>query len=276
MKRFLQLSYRDPGQICFTRNSETEDEFQSARTKDELTLDLLSLPVIETYGDGVLRVYVHFSGQLIKNLDKPLREIKFREIKGKHGKLSLDLSFVSVLRKRPDAIIKCDKFLTNEDHKFKVQVAEEVGCVPNYWRFLEPTDLPHDICTTSSQLKKTYDILNNISSIMSRYPESCNQGMRTVNDFLGYGHGIAPGLKLTLTYSADQFQEIQNERNFGFEALFSGTGGFVGIFLGYSLLQVPDLLDMNWNRCGMFFTILCQMVKGWVLVLPNLLKGKHG
>ena len=150
----------------------------------------------------------------------------------------------------------------------------EVGCVPNYWMFMEPTGLQHDICSTSSQLKQTFGILQNISSILSRYPESCNQGMRTVTEFLGYGDGIRPGLTLTLTYSADQFQEIQNERNFGFEALFSGTGGFVGIFLGYSLLQVPDLLDLNWNKFGIFFKLTCQMATGWMLFLTNLLEGK--
>ena len=34
---------------------------------------------------------------------------------------------------------------------------------------------------------------------------------------------------------SDLLEKFQNERNFGFEALFSGTGGFVGIFLDVNL-----------------------------------------
>ena len=41
----------------------------------------------------------------------------------------------------------------------------------------------------------------------------------------------------------DSYQEIENVQDFNFESFFSSLGGFVGIFLGYSLLQVPDLLS---------------------------------
>ena len=53
-------------------------------------------------------------------------------------------------------------------------------------------------------------------------------------------------LVLDFVYMEDFYQEIINVRDFGFESFWSGIGGFVGIFLGYSLLQIPDLLRGLW------------------------------
>ena len=37
------------------------------------------------------------------------------------------------------------------------------------------------------------------------------------------------------------FQEIDNVRDFTLESCWSAIGGFVGIFVGYSLLQLPEV-----------------------------------
>ena len=43
-------------------------------------------------------------------------------------------------------------------------------------------------------------------------------------------------------YAAKSYQEIRNREDFGFESFWSSVGGFIGIFMGYSLLQIPELL----------------------------------
>ena len=43
-------------------------------------------------------------------------------------------------------------------------------------------------------------------------------------------------------YEEKYYEEIQYVRDFGFESFWSGIGGFVGIFLGYSMMQFPDLI----------------------------------
>ena len=52
---------------------------------------------------------------------------------------------------------------------------------------------------------------------------------------------------LKIVYKDNVFQEITNEKAFTFETFFSSMGGFVGIFLGYSVLQIPDLIN---NMCA--------------------------
>ena len=50
--------------------------------------------------------------------------------------------------------------------------------------------------------------------------------------------------ELEINYLSEIFQEIQNKKDFGFEAFWSSIGGFVGIFLGYSMLQIPEMVPL--------------------------------
>ena len=54
-------------------------------------------------------------------------------------------------------------------------------------------------------------------------------------DFVSY-------LDFEFTQGSEKLQVILNERDFGVESCWSGIGGFVGIFVGYSLMQLPELL----------------------------------
>ena len=49
-------------------------------------------------------------------------------------------------------------------------------------------------------------------------------------------------LDLEIIHGSEMYQEIENVKDFGVESCWSGIGGFVGIFLGYSLLQIPELI----------------------------------
>ena len=47
--------------------------------------------------------------------------------------------------------------------------------------------------------------------------------------------------RITFIYEEKYYEEITYSKDFGFESFWSGMGGFVGIFLGYSMMQFPDL-----------------------------------
>ena len=46
-----------------------------------------------------------------------------------------------------------------------------------------------------------------------------------------------------IRYTELVYQNIENSRGTSFETFFSGVGGFVGIFCGYSIMQVPEFFD---------------------------------
>ena len=45
-----------------------------------------------------------------------------------------------------------------------------------------------------------------------------------------------------IQYMVYGYEEMIDRREFGFELFWSSTGGFIGMFLGASLLQIPDLI----------------------------------
>ena len=53
-----------------------------------------------------------------------------------------------------------------------------------------------------------------------------------------------PDARIQFIYTETNYQEIKNTMGFNLESFVSGIGGFVGIFLGYSTLQLPELLEI--------------------------------
>ena len=43
-------------------------------------------------------------------------------------------------------------------------------------------------------------------------------------------------------YTQQHYEQIQYSKSFGGESFISNVGGFIGIFLGYSMMQLPELL----------------------------------
>ena len=99
-------------------------------------------------------------------------------------------------------------------------------------------------CTTSVEMADIFYAIKNKKAIMASYEQPCDYMKVSV----GVTQKIALGsdIIMQLVYMDENYQEFVNLRDFGFESFWAGVGGFVGIFLGYSLLQVPEALDNLW------------------------------
>ena len=64
--------------------------------------------------------------------------------------------------------------------------------------------------------------------------------MRIVTGLQRQTYYINSYLYLEFFYMDEIYQEIVNYRDFTISGFFSNAGGFVGMFLGYSLLQAQD------------------------------------
>ena len=68
-----------------------------------------------------------------------------------------------------------------------------------------------------------------------------------MQDLFGFGDDTSStDLITSFNYIDKNYQEIANERDFGFESFWSAVGGFIGIFVGASLSQVPALITNGW------------------------------
>ena len=113
-----------------------------------------------------------------------------------------------------------------------------------YWDSLSDPKASRQLCKTAEQLKAVYEKNVNITDIISKSPEPCDV-MRIPVDTQRTDISFESNmLYLSVLYLTTEYQEIINIRDFDLNSMFAGIGGFVGMFLGYSLLQLVDLLAL--------------------------------
>ena len=181
--------------------------------------------------------------------------------RGEKIRVYFDIAFVSLLRKRPDAVEPCDEKLHNDDDMFRIKVINEVGCIPTYWISTMAVNISYDRCTRPIQLRKVHQLIRNPSEIFSSYDPPCIEMQIPVNVVQKLAvDGNKGDFSLIVSYTAEEYQEITNVRGFNLMTLWSNAGGYVGIFLGISLLQVAEVIDNEWKRCWDRFCYIFQNI----------------
>ena len=122
----LHNSYQDPRKTCLSRISQQNLPMTSLREQDTVILKMnhFSYYTLLT-SRGYLSVHIHYPGQFIRGMDKPVQKIIFPELSGRTTYLSLDVGYLSVLRKRSKSHRKCNSTLEDEDNAFKLKVIEQ-------------------------------------------------------------------------------------------------------------------------------------------------------
>ena len=235
----LYKSYQDPIKVCFTRKSTFKQGL--TRQTDELIMWLTKKLWEMLTRRTKVKIYIHPDGQLTRAFRKPTYWYNLQ--KGfwptpVNQYLRLQIVKVSVLRKRPDSKTPCNPDLIDDDKEFRDQVMGIVGCVPPYWKQFQSKPSYLNVCRTPDKLKEIFDQITNFKTIFKHYNPPCNDmSLITSADIASVSnHGMI------LWYLSERYEETINRRDFRLEMLWSSIGGFVGIFLGYSLLQLPDML----------------------------------
>ena len=120
---------------------------------------------------------------------------------------------------------------------------KKAECIPLYWKLLE-YDLELDLveCKSGNELEMVYNYIRSYGDISSLYIPPCYDMMATVNVDRKKIPWNPSLFAMELTYIYRKHQEIVNERYFSFETFWSSVGGLIGIFISYSLLEIPELL----------------------------------
>ena len=130
------------------------------------------------------------------------------------------------------------------------------------------TNASFGLCANSDQYEQVYRLIKNIKMVMSSYEPPCVE-MKIPVDVNQQVEGFASLLKLYISYTTEDFQEIVNVKDFDVETLWSSVGGFIGIFLGYSLLQFPEILDYVWSISWDKFALISWIEYLLALIVPG-------
>ena len=239
-EKVFYVGYQTSDTICFTRKS--YDQPGGIRLRDVLTLKMLFLEA-QWLDEAELQIFLHLPNQLLRSFAAPSYRVPFKRIKVWDQRLELHISQVTVLRKRVNSNDPCNDMIRNDDRKMMEETVLRLGCVPIYWAKLIRNDLANGTktCNTLAKLKEASDYVDTYKNILESYDPPCVSMNALV---LPFQQELPAGsdTEIQFVYAARSYQEIRNQEEFGFESFWSSVGGFIGIFMGYSLLQIPDLL----------------------------------
>ena len=246
-KKLLQapfyVGYQSPNEVCFTRNSSFELEL--IRVKDMISLKRSLLnPGNHLHLD--FRIIIHHPGQLLRSFKNPT----FRSTLSTYTKsklLELKVSHVTTLRKRKDSNVPCNAQLKNDDLQILKEIIGRIGCIPVYWEHLIPQNKDLDRCNTPLQLKIANKYIQNFEKVMYTYDPPCIE-MTAVVKITRDLEQRDEHFWISIQYVQSFYQEIQSKVLYTFEIYFSSLGGFVGICVGTSMMEIPNILEHLTSR----------------------------
>ena len=247
LRESFYRSYQDPNMVCLTNRVQFKPNLILKR--DFINLDAIKMneELFTTY-ELFIEFFVHQPQASISKLHDPILRIdqmQLEYIQNTSRMVNVRINQVDVLEKREDAIVQCNASLTNLDQMYRLAVINFVGCVPSYWiRFYpekEQSLLP--LCSK----KKQFQILSEFMPIYFEngtklFMPNCRH-MTITFDMAQADVSYSQGnIGFTINYGSESYKYFKNVRSFSIYDFWSQVGGFIGMLLGYSLLQVPDIL----------------------------------
>ena len=216
-------------------------------------------PSVVKHMDG-FSVYMHYPGQRYRfdhsKTSFPIVEPN-GEGTGSYG-MRFQITNMEVLHQRNTQKTPCHEETIEEDASLKTHMVQQINCLPPYWTQSENSNTSE--CTTKDELRKFYNMdvenymapcrrLSLVSYDYSEYPSTGFDGMFQRNVFenhQGEGHihemrNVSLDVFYVVVYFPQSYKEIVLTRRFDLQSLIGNAGGYVGICVGYSVLQLPQL-----------------------------------
>ena len=194
----------------------------------------------EKYNETEMQIFSHYPGQLMTALHSPSFESKFSEYPWSKI-LEFKLTQGTLVKNRATSKKRCINHMSHHDAYVQNQISKEVKCVPPYWNETFAKELGVDKCENSTQLRKVHGFIENRKTMETSPDPPCYAW------FGSSAYTLQPGTNkeisyIHIVYQDQYYAELVYSKAFGFEQLWSGVGGFAGLFIGFSLMQSPELI----------------------------------
>ena len=197
-------------------------------------------------------IFVHYPNQLITSFEKAKYSTSFFHLisilNGTTPKvLDFKLTECKRIKKRHDSNEPCSQKIPNYDQylirKLSEQLMESIGCVPIYMKTQLSNHTALRDCTSAVDLKKAYRSVDNVKAVLLSNKVPCDEMLiLTIDSINNNPRPIPEDISIQFHYTEKEYEEIKYIRAIGFESWLSNVGGFVGILLGYSLRELPELI----------------------------------
>jgi hypothetical protein len=140
----------------------------------------------------------------------------------------------------------CDEDWKNDDDKIMNQMIRDNECVPVYWK--TQLNISYPRCSTKRQMKTFYLKRRQIDNYtipcrsISKLSFHRSDFVTKIYDKNFDGIYKAKYFSILMNFPHDLFKEIVMVRSFDAQTLIGNAGGYIGLCLGYTFLQLPILL----------------------------------
>ena len=188
----MQLSpYLDPEVKCFSHHPQLDNE----TTVDSIDF-YFYISKLVSLEKGMMYVYVHHTGQLIRSMRYIYKIRHFTGINYNYSNnhLVLDINYVRIVKNRNDAELKCNDALHMDDQEWLKEIVRNFSCIPPYWKSLYVDDSNFTICSSRDKLFSLRSFLafknsHGVNAIIKKYLPPCH------------------GMKVTATSNKDKYKK---------------------------------------------------------------------
>jgi hypothetical protein len=148
---------------------------------------------------------------------------------------------LEVIRNRETKKRPCNKNWKKDDKNIMNEKIKRVGCKPSHWKM----DSVIPMCKFKNQMEEfsKFDMTlyqppcQSIQKILHTYEE-----LEILVDYTSEWRNEIYGIyEVIIEFQDGTFMEVQQVRDYGILDVVGDIGGYLGLFLGFALLQIPEL-----------------------------------
>ena len=173
--------------------------------------------------------------------------------------MQFTINSMEVLLSRNKKGSGCNNVWTRQDEGVLSKVIATVGCKPPYWKDASTfavclTQEKMDEIDTAFQMEmwgkalEEYDPpCQRIEKLLWEY-EEISYKHDSIVDSSFYPKENVSYYALSMQFFDISYKQIEQIRAYDFQSLIGNAGGYIGLFLGYAILQLPELIAMTCRR----------------------------
>jgi len=240
------VSFRSLVQKCFTIDAPIVDNKQLKVFEVVVSNKIFpkgQRSFIEPGQRPSLYTYFHYPGQLFMSYHTVKSDWSSRENKSERYSMSFRIKNIDVITNRNKPKKRCLVDWRKHDKYIMNSVMNDVGCRPPYWK----SSANLSFCQSFDEMMNF--IPHPATDRVESYDPPCKHIERL--DFNYQEIDISPNFgNMNDTFSIKQwydqirFRDTIQTKAYPFESLVGNMGGYMGLFLGYSLVQVPNLIEV--------------------------------
>ena len=165
------------------------------------------------------------------------------------------LGIIEVFRKRNTSHKPCNENWKEDDDTIMLDLIKMANCTPPHWNI----SMEYPICNTKEKRKKvrirsSSGFTHASASFLKGFTEPC-EGIEaaTLNTLVLHPNeqnvsSLIPSIGedsavVGFHFKNVRYKEMKYDRAFDFESMIGSVGGYMGMFLGFAIWQLPDAIE---------------------------------